>query len=66
MRIKKFDVVELSNNNRATILETDKNQYFAEIVDNKGATIERRYITQDEIKKVIYTKNSKNKIRTDL
>lgn len=66
MRIKKFDVVELSNNNRATILEIDKNQYFAEIVDNKGATIERRYITQDEIKKVIYTKNSKNKIRTDL
>lgn len=66
MRIKKFDVVELSNNNRATILEIDKNQYFAEIVDNKGATIERRYITQDEIKKVIYTRNSKNKIRTDL
>lgn len=59
MRIKKFDVVELNNNNRATILETDKNQHFAEIVDGKGTTVEKRYITQDEIKKVIYTKKIK-------
>lgn len=66
MKIKKFDVVELNNNNRATILEADKNQYFAEIVDSKGTTEERRYITQDEIKKVIYTRNSKNKIRIEL
>lgn len=66
MRIKKFDVVELNNNNRATILETDKNQHFAEIVDSKGTTEERRYITQDEIKDVIYTRNSKNKIRIEL
>lgn len=56
-KIKKFDVVELHNNNRATILEIDKSQYFAEIVDSKGITVERRYITQDEIKNLIYTSN---------
>lgn len=38
-KIKKFDVVELHNNNRATILEIDKSQYFAEIVDSKGITV---------------------------
>lgn len=66
MKIKKFDVVELRNNNRATILETDKNQYFAEIVNSYGITVENRYITQDEIEKVIYSRNNKNMIRTDL
>ena len=66
MKIKKFDVVELKDNNRATILETDKNQYFAEIVNSYGITIENRYITQDEIEKVIYSRNNKNMIRTDL
>lgn len=66
MKIKKFDVVELKDNNRATILETEKNQYFAEIVNSYGITVENRYITQDEIEKVIYSRNNKNMIRTDL
>jgi len=66
MKIKKFDVVELKDNNRATILETEKNQYFAEIVNSYGITVENRYITQEEIGKVIYSRNNKNKIKTDL
>lgn len=66
MKIKKFDVVELKDNNRATILETEKNQYFAEIVNSYGITLENRYITQDDIEKVIYSRNNKNMIRTDL
>ena len=66
MKIKKFDVVELKDNNRATILETEKNQYFAEIVNSYAITVENRYITQEEIGKVIYSRNNKNKIKTDL
>lgn len=66
MKIKKFDVVELKDNNRATILETEKNQYFAEIVNSYGITLENRYITQDDIEKVIYSRNNKNMIRTEL
>ena len=56
MKIKKFDVVELNNNYKATILEIRNNEYFAEIVDNSGKTLDNRHITQDEIKQVIYTK----------
>lgn len=56
MKIKKFDVVELKNNNKATILEINNNGYFAEIVDSNGKTINKRNITQDEIIKVIYTR----------
>lgn len=56
MKIKRFDVVELKNNNKATILEIMDNGYLVEIVDNKGKTLETRNITQDEIKKIIYTR----------
>lgn len=56
MKIKKFDVVELKNKNKATILNTDNNEYFVEIVNSDGITIDKRNITQDEVKRVIYTK----------
>lgn len=56
MRIKKFDVVEMNDNNRATILETNNNQYLAEIVNPYGITVDKRIITQDEIKQIIYKK----------
>ena len=36
MKLKKFDVVELKNNNKATILEMKNNEYVAEIVDTNG------------------------------
>jgi len=56
MKVKKFDVVELNNNNRATILEIKNNEYLAEIVDSNGTTLDNRNITKEEIKQVIYTK----------
>ena len=57
MKIKRFNVVELNNNNRATILEIrSNNQYFAEIVNPYGITVENRIITNDEISKVIYSR----------
>lgn len=56
MKIKKFDVVELNDNNKATILEIKNDKYLAEIVDDEGKTLCTRNLTQDEIKQVIYTK----------
>lgn len=57
MKIKKFDVVELKDNNRATILDNiNKNEYLAEIVNPYGITIDRNVITDSDIKKIIYTK----------
>lgn len=57
MKLKKFEVVELVNGNKATILETNNNQYYAEIVNDNGITIDNRAITEDEIKKVLVYKD---------
>ena len=57
MKIKKFDVVELKDNNRATILDNiNKNEYLAEIVNPYGITIETKSIKDEEISKIIYEK----------
>ena len=60
MKLKRFEVVELLNGNKATILDTNNNQYYAEIVNDKGITIEHRNINEHDIKKVLV---SKDKIR---
>ena len=55
MKIKKFDVVELKNKNKAVILEIYKRKkYYAEIVNDRGETINKKEITSKEIDKVIY------------
>ena len=59
MKLKKFDVVELKNNNKATILEMKNNEYLAEIVDTNGITVEKRNINQEDIKQLIYTRRKK-------
>ena len=59
MKLKKFDVVELKNNNRATILEMKTNKYLAEIVDTNGITVDTRNINQEDIKQIIYTRRKK-------
>ena len=55
--IKLNRLVELLNGNKATILDTNNNQYYAEIVNDKGITIDNRAITEDEIKKVLVYKD---------
>ena len=55
MKINKFDVVELYDNNKATILkEKADNTYFAEIVNTEGTTVDTRDIISSDIKEVIY------------
>ena len=44
MRYKRFDVVELNNGNRATILETLGGKYLAEIVNGYGITLDKTII----------------------
>ena len=57
MKLKRFDVVELTNGNKATIMDIMNNiEYFVEIVDSKGNTIDRKNITEDEIEKIVYNK----------
>lgn len=57
MKLKRFEVVELVNGNKATILDNKNNEYLAEIVDGNGKTIENRNITENEIKKVLIYKD---------
>lgn len=57
MKLKRFEVVELVNGNKATILDTNNNQYYAEIVNDKGITIDNRNITEEEIKRVLVSKD---------
>ena len=57
MKLKRFDVVELTNGNKATIIDIINNrEYFVEIVDSKGNTIDKKNITEDEIEKIVYSK----------
>ena len=56
MHINVFDVVELNNGNKATILEINKKGYKAEIVDDKGTSLGIFQIDKDSIKKVIFKK----------
>ena len=57
MRYKRFDVVELKNDNKATVLDIkENNEYFVEIVDSNGTTIGNKIIINSEIKRVVYSK----------
>lgn len=57
MKLKRFEVVELVNGNKATILDTNNNEYYAEVVNDKGITIDNRNITEEEIKRVLVSKD---------
>lgn len=60
MKIDRFYVVKLKDNNNAIVLAKDKrNRYLAEIIDKKGITVDKRIITKDEINRVIYSKKEK-------
>ena len=51
MKIDRFNVVELKDGNRATIIDVrGKNEYFAEVVNAYGQTVAKRNIIDEEIK----------------
>ena len=54
MKINIFDVVELENNDKATIKEKlGNNKFKAEIVNGNGVTKEIREIEEKEIKRIV-------------
>ena len=59
MNFKVFDVIELQNGEKATIIEINKNTYKVQITDENGKVISIKAITENEINKVIYTKEQK-------
>ena len=51
MKIDRFNVVELKDGNRATIIDVrGKNKYFAEVVNAYEETVAKRNIIDEEIK----------------
>ena len=57
MKLKKFEVVELIDGNKATVLDIRNNEYYAEIVDSKGNTIGYKNITEANIKNILISKD---------
>ena len=57
MKLKVFEVVELLDGNKATILENNKNRYKAEIVNKYGESQGTKYITETDIKKILISNN---------
>lgn len=56
MKYKRFDVVELNNGNKATILDTNNRDYYVEIVDSGGNRVDIKYIGENEISKMVFSK----------
>ncbi len=56
MKYKVFDVVELNNNNLATILDKENNTYKVEEIDNNGKMQKITKITDDDIRKLRFSK----------
>lgn len=56
MKVKLFDVVELNNGNKATILSVNKDIYNAEILNEKGFFLGVQELKASDIKGIIYTK----------
>ena len=58
MKLKIFEVVELLDGNRATILENsnNKNMYKAEIVNRYGESHDTKYIAETEIQRILISK----------
>ena len=56
MKYKQFDVVELNNGCKATVLKVNKNECLVEMVDSRGMTIGSQTITDEDIKQVLLSK----------
>lgn len=56
MKLKIFDVVELKDNNRATILNINNKEYLAEVVNSAGISLGNKVIKDNDINKIIVSK----------
>ena len=53
MKLKIFDVVELKDNNRATILNINNKEYLAEVDNSAGIYLGNKVIKYNNINKII-------------
>ena len=51
-----FDVVELNNGNKATIITNDKSIIKVEEVNDKGISLGIKEVTDNDIKQIIFRK----------
>ena len=56
MKVKIFDVVELKNGYKATIVQVNNTSFKADIIDNNGKSLGIKEIHTNEIKNIIYSK----------
>ena len=49
MKLKIFDVVELKDNNRATILNINNKEYLAEVVNSAGISLGNRILRVETV-----------------
>ena len=51
-----FDVVELNNGNKATVITNDKSTIKVEEVNNKGISLGIKEIKDSDIKQIVFRK----------
>jgi len=56
MKLKVFDVIELKNGDRATILDINNNVYKVEVVDKNGISKGIKNIEETDVKDIIISK----------
>ena len=56
MKLKIFDVVELNDKNRATILNINNKEYLAEVVNSAGISLGNKVIKENDMNKIIVSK----------
>lgn len=56
MKYKLFDVVELKDGNKATIVNIDDSNYKVLVTDKKGINIGTRTVENNDISKMIFSK----------
>lgn len=54
MKVKVFDVVEVNNGTKATVLEIIQGGYNVEVVDKRGNSKGRKTISDKDIVSIIY------------
>lgn len=54
MQFKVFDVIELEDGKRATIIKIDDNIITGEIIDDNGKSLGVKEIEKERITKIIY------------
>ena len=61
MKFKIFDVVELNDKNRSTILNIKNNKFLVEVVNSAGISIGNKTIAKKDINKIIIKKPKRRK-----